>query len=186
MTDEFLTMGLESDRYLKALRLPDQFEDEIMAVLGKFGQRMVDQHPGLFDRTPDPREKTNRSLSQALATHRISYPMNGVRASEPDKNPRLNVHLYWLPPTEYNRTDIDGALRAFGYKIKYADTNIDARVAEQSRNEDWPFEISGNPFDSNIVYYRHVSSTAEIEDAMDTFVDHFSNYGEEYAIGIDD
>ena len=29
MTDEFLTKGLESDRYLKAIQLVNQFEDEV-------------------------------------------------------------------------------------------------------------------------------------------------------------
>jgi len=182
MTDEFLTKGLESDRYLKALRLPDQFEDEIMAVLSEFGQGMMDQHPGLFDRTSDPSELSNRSLSTALATHRIDYSMNSVRASDPDQNPRLNVHLYWMPPTEYGRTDIDGALRAFGYKIKDTAEDIDDRVAEQTRTGDWPLETSGNPFDSNITFYRHVSSSTEVEDAMDTLVDHFSSFGGEYAV----
>lgn len=185
MTGEFLTKGLENDRYLKALRLPDQFEDEIMAVLSEFGQRMKEQHPDLFDPNADPREKTNRNLSAALATHRIDYLLNGVPPSAPDKNPRLNVHLYWMPPSDYDRTDIDGALRAFGYKIKNADTDIDAQVAHKTRAEDWPLEISGNPFDSNNAFYRHVSSKNEIEDTMETLVDHFSNFGGEYSQGSD-
>lgn len=185
MTDEFLTKGLENDRYLKALLLPDQFEDEIEAVLSEIGQRMVEQHPELFDRTTDPRVDSNRSPSTALATHRINYTMNGPQAPDVDQSPRLNVHLYWMPPAEYNRPDIDGVLRALGYKMKYADQDIDNRVAEQTRAGDWPLEISGNPFDANLTYYRHISSMAEIENVAETLVDHFSTFGDEYAAETD-
>lgn len=181
MTDEFLTKGLESDRYLKALRLPDQFEDEISAVLSEFGQRMIAEHPGLIDKSSDPSERTNRSSGSALATHRINYSMRDVLTSDPDSSPKLNVHLYWMPPTEYRRTDIDGALRAFGYKIKYADTDVDERVAERTQDENWSLETSSNPFDPNTVFYRHVSSKADIENAIDTLVEHFSRFGNEYA-----
>lgn len=87
-----------------------------------------------------------------------------------------------MPPTEYNRTDIDGALRAFGYKIKNTDQSIDDKVAEQTRDGDWPLETSDNPYDSNIVFYQHVSSAAEIESTADTLVSHFSELGDAYAI----
>lgn len=178
MTDEFLTKGLESDRYLKAIRLSSQFEDEIEAVLGGFGQRMIKQQPALFDSTPGPSVKTKPNPSSALAFHRINYSMDGPQA--PDSRRRLNVHLYWMPPAEYGRTDIDGALRAFGYKIKDADRAVDDHVVEQTRAGEWSLETSENPFDSNIAFYKHVSSTEEIERAVDELVDHFSTFGGEY------
>jgi hypothetical protein len=183
MTEEFLTGGLQSDRYLKALRLVDQFESEIEAVLSEFGQQMIDQHPELFDSGPDTRVRTNQSPSSALATHRINYSMNGPQA--PDSGQQLNVHLYWVPPTEYGRTDIDGALRAFGYKIKGADQDVDEGVVEQTRAADWPLITSSNPFDSNIAFYRHVNSVADISETVETLVDHFSTFGDEYSAGLD-
>lgn len=180
MTDEFLTKGLENDRYLKALRLVDQFKDEIEARLLEFDQRMVDAQPDLFDPSSGPNVRTNPSPGNGLANHRINHSLNGPRA--PDGDQRLNVHLYWMPPTEYGRTDIDGAVRAFGYKIKDADQDIDDRVVQQTRAGDWKIEISGNPYDSNTVFYRHVSSVAEIEETMEVLVDHFTTFGDEYSV----
>lgn len=180
MTDEFLTEGLRDDRYLKALRLIDQFEDEIGAILHDFDQRMVDEQPTLFDPETTPSLKTSQTPSNGLAFHRINHALTGPQA--PDGNQRLNVHLYWMPPTEYNRTDVDGALRAFGYKIKDADPEIEAQIVERTQTEDWSLETSGNPYDPNTVFYRHVSSIDEVEDAMEVLVDHFSEFGGEYAV----
>lgn len=180
MTQEFLTEGLQSDRYLKAIRLIEQFEDEIEATLHEFDQQMVDQQPELFDPSTEPNLRTNRSPGNGLANHRINHAMQGPLA--PDGDLRLNVHLYWMPPTEYNRTDIDGALRAFGYKIKKADTAIDDQVVEQTRAGDWSVDMSGNPYDSNTTFYKHVSSISEIEDTMETLVEHFSEFGDQYAV----
>lgn len=91
-----------------------------------------------------------------------------------------------MPPTEYGRTDVDGALQAFGYKIKYADQDIDDRVARQTHAGDWSVEMSGSPYSSNTIFYRHVSSTAEIEEIADKLVRHFSEFGDAYAINPDE
>lgn len=99
---------------------------------------------------------------------------------------RDGLHLYWMPPTEYGRTDVDGALRAFGYKIKHADQEIDDLVVEQTRSSDWSLETSGNPYDSNTVFYRHVSSAGEIAETTNTLVDHFSTFGSEYTADRDE
>lgn len=186
MTAEFLTRGLERDRYLKAHQLITQFEDEIEAVLGEFGQRMIEQHPKLFSRPTSPSVRTNMDSSSALAYHRINYSLTGPRAPDTEQTRRLNVHLYWMPPTEYGRTDIEGALRAFGYKIKDTDQEIDDRVVELTRSGDWSIETAGNPFDSSTVFYRHMSSVADIEETADTLVDHFSRFGGEYATDPDE
>lgn len=182
MSNEFLTRGLESDRYLKAHQLIDQFEDEIEAILCEFGERMVAQQDELFDRPVSPSVRTKMGSSPALAYHRVNYSLDGPRAPTTEQTRRLNVHLYWMTPTEYGRTDIDGALRAFGYKIKNADPEIDDHIVEQTRKNDWPIETSGNPFDPNTVFYRHVNSAADIEETADVLVDHFSEFGGEYAV----
>lgn len=186
MTDEFLTKGIENDRYLKALRLIEQFEDEIEATLRRFGQQMIAEQSDLFENNPDGEVRTNRNPSSILAHTRVNYPVSGERAPKSDQTWKLNVHLYWVSPEQYNRTDVDGALRAFGYKIKNADEAIDDRVVEQTRAGDWPVDMSDNPYDSNIAFYEHVSSVADIEDTAETLVDHFSTFGNEYAVGSDE
>lgn len=182
MTDEFLTKGLEDDRYLKALRLIAQFDSEIEARLQQFGGRMTEQQPRLFESPIDGRVRTNQRPSTGLALHRVDYALGGAQAPTTDKTLKLNVHLYWMDPAAYTRTDVDGALRMFGYKIKNADTAIDARIADQTRAGDWDVEISENPYDSNLSFYRHVSSVAEIDATTDTLVNHFSTFGDEYAV----
>lgn len=180
MTDEFLTGGLQSDRYLKALRLIEQFESEIGAILKNFDRQMFEQQPALFDSYTELNVKNSRSSSSALANHRINREMNGSEARD-NQRQRLNVHLYWMPPTEYSRTDIEGALRAYGYKIKGADPSSDERVVERTRDGDWSIQMSENPYDSNIAFYKHVDSLADIEETQAELVRHFSEFGDEYA-----
>lgn len=69
-----------------------------------------------------------------------------------------------MPPTAYDRTNIDGALRAFRYIIPDADQEIDARSVEQTQAGDWDRETVGDPFAPNTVFYRHVSSTTDVEE----------------------
>lgn len=107
MTGDFLTQGFKADRYLKAIRLITQFENEIEAILRQFDQQMVDAQPGLFDSSTDPNWRNSWSSSSALATHRINHEMEGPQAPD-DQRQTLNVHLYWMLPTKYNRTDING------------------------------------------------------------------------------
>ncbi|EMA66299.1 hypothetical protein [Halorubrum kocurii] len=180
MTDEFLTEGLRSDRYLKALQLISQFEDEIEARLRVFDQALVDEQPELFDPETDISVKTNRSTGSALTIHRINHEMEGPKAPA-DRRQRLNVHLYWMSPTDYDRTDVDGALRAFGYKIKGADEADDQAVVDSTREEDWSLSTAGNPFDSNTVFYKHVGSVDELEAAQAELVDHFATFGGRYS-----
>jgi len=183
MTDDFLTGGLEQDRYLKAVRLADQFQEEIISRLFEFDEAMVDVQPDLFDPETEPDSNTNNTPNNGLALHRINHPMEGPRA--PDKDQRLNVHLYWMSPTEYNRSDIDSAVRGFGYKIKYGDTDVDQWVEAQTHDGDWSLQTGDNPYDSNTVFYRHVSSAAEINETATELVQHFSEYGAAYAADSD-
>lgn len=178
MTDEFLTEGLRNNRYLKALRLPEQFDNQIEARLKEFDQRMVDAHDKMFDADDSPRFKSNHDPSSGLAWQRINHPMNGPDA--PNGSQKLNVHLYWMEPNRYSRPDINGAVRAFGYKIKSADVDIDQEVQSATHDDGWSIETSENPYDNNITFYRHVSSVPEIKETEKTLVEHFKEFGEQY------
>lgn len=180
MTDEFLTQGLRSDRYVKAIRLINQFEAELEATLRDVGQRMIAEHPNLFESGVTGSEHGQRERSSILAHKRINYPMTRVAKPGSDDFLRLNVHLYWRDPVECNHPDFDGALRAFGYKIKGLSEDDDDRVAAETR--DWPLEMAGNPWDSSTVFYRHVSSANEIEQTAETLVEHFATFGNECGV----
>lgn len=179
MTDEFLTKGLENDRYLKAVRLADQFEEEIIAELRTIGQRMVDENRELFD--ANVKGSRNTSSSSTTFPHaRIDYPMARLQSQESSTTLTLNVHLYWCDPKEYNRTDIDGALRALGYKIKNVAEMDEQKVMAETR--DWPIQTAENRFGGEMAFYRHVSSADEVEETGEQLVEHFSSFGDEYGM----
>lgn len=180
MSDEFLTRGLQNDRYLKAIQLLDQFDDDLVATLRDVGLRMVDQHPDLFEIHPDGNDNVSRSSGSVLAFARTQYPMIGEAVPESIETRRLNVHLYWASPSDYDRTDVDGALRAFGYKIKNSPDGVENRIARQTRGQDWDLSVTENPFGGSMAFYRHVSSAEELERTAETLVEHFRTYGPEY------
>lgn len=48
MTEDFLTKGLQNDRYMKARQLVEQFRETIEVELREIGQEMVARNPELF------------------------------------------------------------------------------------------------------------------------------------------
>lgn len=183
MTDEFLTKGLQNDRYLKSVRLAEQFEASIESELRRVGEKMIAENPELFRDGVNGNMSYGRSSGSTLAYMRIDYPMDQIQDQHSDAWLTLNVHLYWCNPEQYNRTDVDSALRAFGYKIKNVNSDGEERVAAQTR--DWDLHTADDPYSSLVVFYKHVSSAEEIEQAGETLVEHFSTFGSEYGVASD-
>lgn len=183
MTDDFLTKGLQKDRLMKARQLVEQFDEEIEVELRAIGQQMVAENPELFDDGVDGSE-SSQTKSNTFPYSRIDYPMARVQSRESDTTLTLNVHLYWYDPREYNRTDIDGAIRALGYKIKKISETDEQQVEVETR--DWPLRVSDNRFGSRTAFYRHVSSAAEITETGEHLVEHFSTFGHDYGAPRDD
>lgn len=180
MTEDFLTMGLREDRYLKAIELLEQFDEEITVTIRDVGQRMVKCQSDLFINDVEGNVRVRRKPSSSKSWARVNYEMDRDRTPDGQQQ-RLNVHLYWVRPTEYERRDVDGALRAFGYKIKGASTETDAEVV-RDMGDDWALDTAPNPFDDNTVFYRHVSSTAEIEETAQAMIDHVGAFGDRYIV----
>jgi hypothetical protein len=179
MTDEFLTKGLQEDRYMKARQLVNQFREEIEVELRAIGQRMVDENRELF---PDDVEgsESSQTKSNTYPYSRVDYPMSRKQSPDSDTTLTLNVHLYWYDPREYNRTDIDGAIRALGYKIKNIPDGDQKQVVSETR--DWPLQVSANRFGSTKAFYRHVNAAEEIKETGEQLIDHFSTFGHEYGV----
>lgn len=185
MTDDFLTKGLQNDRYLKAIRLSEQFEAEMESRLRQVGQQIIAENGDFFNRGVEGRKNVGTSSSSVLAFARIDYPMNRVQSLENQTSTTLNVHLYWCRPTQYNRTDIDGALRAFGYKIKNASDADNEHVAAKTR--DWSLQVAEDPFGSGSrkVFYKHVNSADDIDQVAAKIAEHFSQYGSVFGVAPD-
>jgi hypothetical protein len=182
MIDDFLTEGLENDRYLKARRLAKEFEKEIEVKLQAIGEDMVDENRELFDDDVEG-SKGSSTMSNTFPWARIDYPMARLQARGGETILTLNVHFYWCDPRKYNRTDIDGALCALGYKIKDVAKTDEQRVVSETR--DWPIRVAENRFGGEKAFYRHVSSAVEIEETGEQLVDHFSTFGNEFGVPPD-
>lgn len=183
MTEDFLTKGLQNDRYMKARQLVEQFREDIEVELRAIGQEMVSENPELFDGNVEG-DVSSQTKSNTYPYSRIDYPMARQSSPESATSLTLNVHLYWYNPREYNRKDIDGAIRSLGYKIKSVTEADEQRV--ESKTQDWPLRVSANRFGSRKAFYRHVSSTDEIEETGEQLVEHFSTFGHEFGVPRDE
>lgn len=182
MTDEFLTKGLENDRYMKARQLARQFEKEIEVELRAIGGKIVDRNRDIFDETVEG-SKSISTKSNTFPFARIDYPMSRIQSRENDTHLTLNVHLYWDDPRNYNRSDVDGALRALGYKIKNIAESDEQRVVSETR--DWPIQTAENRFGGETAFYNHVSSADEIDEIGEQLANHFSTFADEYGVPRD-
>lgn len=183
MTEDFLTKGLQNDRYMKARQLVEQFREDIEVELRAIGQEMISENPGLFDDNIQG-DENSQTKSTTYPYSRIDFPMARQRSPESDTSLTLNVHLYWYNPREYNRKDIDGAIRALGYKIKDVTKADEQRVVSETQN--WSLRVSVNRYGSEKAFYRHVSSTDEIEETGEQLVEHFSTFGHEFGVPRDE
>lgn len=179
MTDEFLTMGLGNDRYMKARQLVKQFEKEIAVELRAIGEKMASRNRDQFEEPVEGSESIS-TKSNSFPFARIDYPLSRSRSREHDTRLVLNVHLYWDDPRNYNRPDIDGALRALGYKVKNVPDTDEQRVVSETR--DWPIRTAENRFGGEMAFYGHVSSADEIEETGEHLVEHFTAFADEYGV----
>lgn len=141
---------------------------------------MVDVQPELFDSSDDPLSKVRKLIGNPFAYNRVRGPMTGPEAPA-GENLQLDVHLYWLAPEEYGRTDVDGALHSLGYRVKNRDEEISRHVARQTRTGDWAVCASENPWGGEDDFHTHVGSPTDIDDATDRLVEHFAEFGDDFA-----
>ncbi|ERG89393.1 MAG: hypothetical protein J07HX5_01551 [halophilic archaeon J07HX5] len=57
---------------------------------------------------------------------------------------------------------------------------MNKRVVDQTRSGDWSGQIIENPHDSNIAFYKHVGSIAQIQETQTELLEHFEQFGHEY------
>lgn len=183
MTNEFLTKGLENDRYMKARQLVEQFDKEVVVALRSIGEEMVSRNRGSFDESATARESTS-TASNTFPFARVDYPLSRFRSRDDDTRLVLNVHLYWDDPRNYTRQDIDGALRALGYKIKHIADSDEQRVVEETR--DWPIRTAENRFGGETAFYEHVRSAEDIDETGERLVEHFSAFVGDYGVPRDE
>lgn len=137
MNDEFITRGIENDRYLKATRLVNRFETEVEGKLKDVTDDFISNTEDLFEDGVDKDFNMTGSAGAVIAHGRVNTDMKRFYAGEDGADTlTLNITLRWLDPAEYDYPDADGALCVTGYKINSAASENHDRIKRQMRDDD--------------------------------------------------
>lgn len=184
MNDDFVTHGIENDRYLKATRLTDRFETEIRGELERVSQEFVDENRELFVDDPRPRWNNMQNPGSTLAFARIDRKMDRMSTTDSDAEQlKLNTAIRWLDPSKHGIDHSESVLCVASYKIKDISTEDHERVKERTRSEEdgvsfYPDPYGGAPDE----FYVPVESAEEIKNGFQRLKRHFSKYGSEYGV----
>jgi len=183
MNTEFLTQGLERDRYLKSLQLIDRFETELRRELERAGKQIVSENNDLFVGEGDPSWLKRRSHSSVLAHQRIDYTMSRVESSGDDpSNLVLNLGFRWVEPGKFG-LDGNGALTITSYRIKNGSDEEYHNVMQATRNGDWDVCIADDPFGSYpATFYVPVETAEDVRDGYDLLSTHFEEFATMFGV----
>jgi hypothetical protein len=177
MNEEFITQGLQKDRYLKATRLADRFETEIRRELERIGDEIVKENREQFVEGVEADWNNNRSPNSVIAFARVDYDMDRVRFHDDPQNLTLNISLRWLEPDEYGHPDVDGALSVASYKIKHASKKDHEQVKRKTMEEDWGVQFCEDAFSNSPgVLYIPAQDAEDMKQAHEELKRHFSEY----------
>lgn len=187
MSEDVIADGLEAHRYLKAIKLVDQFETEVQDQIRETLDECVDENGSLFDEDikSDARE-LKEQYSSTLATIRTEYEMKPVDSE--GNNLWLNIAVEWVDPAKQGKgeSSVDRPLCYALYKIKYgsADSYETVKTKTESQNE-WGEIHFGDemwPYGSNQapgIVYVPLYDEIQIGAALRTLRNHFSEYADE-------
>lgn len=177
MNNDFLSEGLEDDRYLKALQLIDRFESDLRNELERAGTAIVTENPDLFIEDGNPNWIRKRSHSSVIAHQRVDYTMSLVGSTaEEASNLVLNLGFRWIQPGKFGH-DTDGTLSVASYRIKNAPDEAYRDVMSATRNGGWDVSIADDPFGSYpATFYVPVEDTTGLREGYDTLASHFEAF----------
>jgi len=118
MNEEFITNGLDDDRFLKADTLVRRFRGQIRHELEAVLESLVETHEQLFETEPDlDYEAFGTDNLRTLTTIRVETEL--AQEHEEYGTRLLNVGVEWVDPEEQRFQDFsDGALCYVLYKIQ--------------------------------------------------------------------
>ena len=192
MNEEFITKGIENDRYLKAVRLAEQFEEEMFTTLENVLKEIIKTEPTWFFDEHDynfdfDRNKT-RSRTEPLGHIRVDHYME--RVNETGDKLRLQFCIEWTQPEVHLHDEhTDGALCIVFYKIKDLDRAEYEKVRQQTRQADrWDaIQFDDDVWSSDYgLFYIPVDTGPAIKEAFETLSDHFLEFGDEYGELLND
>ena len=182
MNEEFITEGIENDRYLKAVRLYKQFEEELLRELRNRSEETIEQRPDLFVDDVSPSKSVSRRRTTPLGHMRMDNEMRRVNGD----GERLVFHISieWTRPAVHGQDDpADRALCLVLYKIKNLARSDYERVKQQTRSASEWDEIR---FDDDVwnsdwgIFYIPVSDGPEIKNGFRTLQEHFLEFADSF------
>lgn len=185
MNETFITEAIRNDRYLKAVRLTEQFEEEIARELRNFLEETIEQRPELFVDDASPSKRQSSIRTEPLAHTRMQANMN--RVNNDGDRLRFYISIEWTQP-EIHGQENDGALCLVLYKIKNVARSDYERVKQQTQSESQWDEIqySDDVWKSNYgIFYIPVTSGHEVKEGLQTLRQHFLSFAEEYGLADD-
>jgi len=181
MEEEFLMKGLEKDRYLKAVKLSEEFEKEVYRTIRDVFDELVEEEKALFaeDVSADKRNNPSGGYS-TLATLRIDYRLAPKEKESPNKV--LNVGLEIVDEGKQYQdmaSDSDLSLSYVYYKIKNDDEQNFIKVKSQTEDPNINF---GEDMWNNApgIFYIPVESGEDVRKALQSLKDHFSRFVKQF------
>lgn len=185
MSDHIIADGLEKHRYLKAVKLVDQFETELQTRIRATLDSCVEKNSHLFAENVEPDEgEFKENYGSTLATIRTDYEM--VPEDGEGNNLELNIGVEWVEPEKQGLEDsFEGPLCYAQYKIKYG--SADGHAAVKSRTEDqngWEeirfgeelWAYGGNQAPG--IVYVPLNNGVPLLEALQLLEAHFSEYAD--------
>lgn len=181
MDEDFITHGLESNRYLKADKLVQQFRNQIREELEDISKQIAEAHPELFEDGVNL-DYGHFGIENSRTITSIRVEFETKREHEEYGNRLLNLGLEWVESGEQEyENDLDGPLCYVLYKIQRGSTDrfnqVQNRTAESEDwnhirfgEDQWPYKRKEAP---GIVYIPITDGT-EIIEGLQSLQDHFS------------
>jgi hypothetical protein len=185
MNEEFITEAIKNDRYLKAVRLVEQFEDEITRELRNFLKETIERRPDMFVDDASPSKTSTSVRTEPLAHTRMQADMNRVNSD--GDHLKFYISIEWTQP-EIHRQETDGALCLVLYKIKNDTRSGYERVKQQTKSEpEWSeIQFSDDVWNSDRgIFYIPVTDGYEVKEGLQTLRDHFFSFGEQFGFADD-
>jgi len=182
MNNDFITNGIENDRYLKAVRLYKQFEGEMIRELQTVAEATIDKRPELFPDDVSVDTNISRRRTEPLGHMRADYEMD--RVNDDGDNLVFHVCIEWSQPEVHGHDEPDdGALCIIFYKIKNLDRPEYERVKQLTQGaEEWSaIQFDDDVWNSDLgLFYIPISGSAEFKQGFETLQSHFLTFADEY------
>lgn len=182
MNETFITKGIENDRYLKAVRLYKQFEEELVRELRNVSKDAIERRPDLFVEDASPNDNLTRRRTEPLGHMGVDNEMR--RVIEDGERLVFHVCIEWARPEMHGHDEpADGSLCIVFYKIKNLDRPQYERVKQETQQlAEWDaIQFDDDIWNSDYgLFYIPVTDGHGVKKGFETLQDHFLEFADIY------